>query len=397
MKILLTHRYFLPDTSPYASILYQIGDALAVAGHDVSIFSTLPSYRSEDGERKTVLKNEKIGKVKVSRSWIFLENKKNILIRILNVLLYCSALSLNILKQRPQIVMAATFPPVIAAWVASFTSKIIGAKFIYHIMDIHPEVSVYSKQLKKGDFITRILQEIDNQTLRRSSEIIVLSEDMKQTLIDRDPANATLPIQIIPNFPSKSENCGHSLDIEGLLKDDGVIRAVFAGNIGRFQNLHALSEGIAECFRDYPNLELVFMGDGVELAGLQEKWADTTQVKFFPFLPTAVAKKIVADAEIGVVSLAPDMYRVAYPSKIETYLDLGVKIFALVEPESEIASQLVKSNIGVVPNSENAGDIADAFRSLLKEGIGAMPSNPKKRKKVASDWETLIAGLEKGE
>lgn len=44
MKILLTHRYFAPDSSPYGTILRQISEDVTVAGHEVHVFSSRPSY-----------------------------------------------------------------------------------------------------------------------------------------------------------------------------------------------------------------------------------------------------------------------------------------------------------------------------------------------------------------
>ena len=47
MKILLIHRYFWPDTPPYAVILKKIARRLATDGHDVTVLSTQPAYKPE--------------------------------------------------------------------------------------------------------------------------------------------------------------------------------------------------------------------------------------------------------------------------------------------------------------------------------------------------------------
>ena len=42
--VVLIHRYFVPDTPPYAHILKQIADELAGAGYKVTVLSCQPSY-----------------------------------------------------------------------------------------------------------------------------------------------------------------------------------------------------------------------------------------------------------------------------------------------------------------------------------------------------------------
>ncbi len=63
MRILLTHRFFWPDAAPYGLILKQIAEGLAKDGHEVGIFSAMPSYRS----MVAVPKEELIGGVTVRR------------------------------------------------------------------------------------------------------------------------------------------------------------------------------------------------------------------------------------------------------------------------------------------------------------------------------------------
>ncbi|WP_027836222.1 glycosyltransferase family 4 protein [Maritalea myrionectae] len=328
MRILLTHRFFWPDTAPYALILRKIGDILANDGHEVSVFSSQPSYRNASQAEKSSPKRELLGKLSVRRVTVIQGEKNNPLARIFNVAIYCFWLCLHILRVKPDVVMASTYPPVIAAWCASFFAKLVGAKFIYHVMDIHPEVSKFTNGFLGKGVPLRILTWLDNQTLRRSSKIIVLSEDMKNTLVERGLDN--LPLEIIENLPLEDFGEQGQPPSE-FLKPKGKIRAIFAGNLGKYQNLHLLAEGIAECFSAYPNLELVFMGDGQALAELKEKWERHPQIKFFPFLPYQQAKEIMREADIGLVSLAPDIYRVAYPSKISTYRALGLPILVLVE------------------------------------------------------------------
>jgi colanic acid biosynthesis glycosyl transferase WcaI len=387
MKILLTHRFFWPDTAPYAFILRAVGDALAKAGHEVHVLSSMPSYRSETPPMNTPAR-ETLGALHVRRISVFGDRKRNPLSRLANVVLYCWALFTTILRLRPDVVTASTFPPVAAAWSASLAAQMVGAKFVYHVQDIHPELSQFSGDRLGRGLTRRLLRWLDNHTLQRADVIITLSEDMAQTL--RERGLRYLPITVIKNPPLQAESETVAPPAE-LVKPLGIVRVIFAGNIGRFQNLQLLAEGVAQCFDNHPELELMFLGDGVALPELTARWSTHPQVRFVPFLPFAQARGLIAEADVGLVSLSPNIYKVAYPSKIATYHKLRLRILALVEPESQLARDLENSGDGIVPAAATPSAIAQALESLIAAPMLTPSSGYNQRSSVT--WNAIIDAL----
>lgn len=389
MRILFTHRYFWPDTPPYAAMLRTIADGVADRRHEVHVFSSKPSYRHS----ASAATREMLGELLIRRTWVFSENRANPVIRMLNVLLYCAGLVVHVLRVRPDVVTASTFPPVLAAWSASLAARSIGARFIYHMQDIHPEVSKYSGGPLGRGLPFRLLTWLDNQTLRRASAIVVLSEDMADTLRRRQISN--LPIRVINNFLLDSFD-EVTLPPPSLRKSAGKRRVIFAGNLGRFQNLPVLTEGIARCFENHPELELFFLGDGAALPDLRARWDGHEQVKFGPFLPFAQARILIAEADVGLVSLTPNMYRVSYPSKVLTYLGLGLPVLALVEPNSSLARSITESGIGVIPDSNCPHDVSVALEKLLQRSgtrarVTQWHQENATAEKVLEHWRAILA------
>src|SRR5690606_33624762 len=112
---------------------------------------------------------------------------------------------------------------------------------------------------------------------------------------------------------------------------------LFAGNIGRFQGLDVLI-GAMEKLRDRSDIRLVMMGDGAEkdrLARMSEEAG--ARVSFVGHHSVEVAKLAMRRASSGFVSLIPELYRYAYPSKTMTYLEQGCPVLVAVEPESCLA------------------------------------------------------------
>ena len=393
MKILLTHRYFWPDTAPYALMLRSIGAALAAAGHEVHIFASRPSYRAG----QTAPRRERLGVLEVRRCRVLPESRRNPVFRLLNVFIYCTALFFRVLRLRPDVVSASTFPPVVAAWSASLAARLVGAKFVYHMMDIHPEVSKYSGGRLGRGLVFRLLRWLDNQTLRRAAAIVVLSKDMENTLKTR--GLGVLPIHIINNFLLDDFDKSQAPPAE-YRKEAGKFRVIFAGNLGRFQNLDLLTEGVARAFAEHPELELFLLGDGAALPGLKARWKGHKQVKFAPFLPFSQARALIEEADLGLVSLSPDIYRVAYPSKLLTYLGLGVPVLALVEPESELAIDVESRMLGVVPQSTTAAGVRAALGRALQQpdstsNIKDWSETTGATRNILAQWQDLLLVIQK--
>jgi glycosyltransferase involved in cell wall biosynthesis len=392
VKILFTHRYFWPDSPAYAAMLRAIAEHAAAQGHEVEVFASQPSY----GEHGRAAPSERMGGIAIRRVGVFRERKGNPLARGLNVVIYCAHLFLHVLRSRPDVVTAATFPPVIAGWTGSLAAKLTGAKFIYHLQDVHPEVSVYSGGVLGRGIPLKLLRWMDNQTLRRAAAIVVLSEDMADTVRRRGIAG-NLPIHTINNFLLPSfDRAGKAP--AALVKPSQKRRFIFAGNLGKFQNLDLLVEGVAACLERHPRAELLLLGEGEAKAGLEMRWGDHPQVRFGPFLPFAQAKELIAGADVGLVSLTRNIYRVSYPSKVLTYIGLGLPMLALLEPESQLAREIEQNGLGAVPAAATVPAVADAAERLLagaadRQAVEAYHSEKCAEGRVLQQWDELFSGI----
>jgi glycosyltransferase involved in cell wall biosynthesis len=75
----------------------------------------------------------------------------------------------------------------------------------------------------------------------------------------------------------------------------------------------------------------------------------------------ATARKIIAGADLGIVSLTHDVYRYAYPSKTMTYLDEGCPLLVSVEADSELAQFVDREQIGLCVSPGDPDSIASAI------------------------------------
>ena len=239
MKVLIVHRYYWPDTPSYAQMLHIMAQRYVADGHDVTVFSTQPGYNESDSGKAPAY--EVVEGIKIYRTPLLPETKSATMRRALNVLIFCWSLCWHFIFRwnRYDLMTVATFPPTVMGCCARWLCWLSRTRYLYHCQDLYPEVAEAS-QLLKRKWMGDLARSIDRRNCRRAARVVVLSNDMKETLAGR--GIPTDNVTMINNFIIDELNESAEIPRE-LEKDEGRIRILFAGNIGRFQGLDQLMEG----------------------------------------------------------------------------------------------------------------------------------------------------------
>lgn len=390
-RVLAVHRYFYPDTAPYATILKNIVEKWSETGHCVEVLSSKPSYGTFLNENL----DEGESCYKITRLALKAERKKPFT-RLVNAIKLCASLAKKVLfSKKYDIVMISTVPPVIGAWVAAACCKLRGTRFIYHVMDVHPEIGAISGEFKKP-IVFKILSAMDRFSCRVANPVVVLSKDMKVSLEKRNIDN----VQVIPNFEIGSVDNEVPLPYTPKGKR---ISILFAGNMGRFQGLEKLVIALDKCETDIKErVELIFMGEGTEkekLISLASEKKLNESVTFLEPQPIEMAKRMMQAVDFGFVSLVSDIYRYAYPSKVSTYLGQGLPVWAHVEEESELAISIESNGIGIISDSSREASLQEGFKKLLelisdsgisRSSVREFSERELSKRKVLARWALLI-------
>jgi glycosyltransferase involved in cell wall biosynthesis len=368
MRVVLIHRYFWPDTPPYAHILKEIALRLAGDGHHVHVLTCQPSYRAAATRAPG---REQLGDRITVRRWPVLPDRGSAVAKVLNLVLFCARLAIEWFRLgRTDIVMAASTPPVAVASVAAWLARRRGARFVYHKQDIYPDAVVAAGMLR-ARWLGGLLRWLDARTDRRAHRVVVLSRDMAETVRARGVAPQR--IAIINNFdpwdvddaPDRS-TAGAPADPAG--RADNPLRVAFVGALGRFQNVETVVAALARLGND-PRIEVHFFGEGsrrgfVERAVAGRGLANVRVHGYRP--PHEVAEFLRRTADLGVVSLPPGLTRAAYPSRTLTYLRQGCPVLALVDSDSELAGTVVAAGAGVQVDPTSADRLAETLRELTE-------------------------------
>jgi len=368
MRVVLIHRYFWPDTPPYAHILRDIAVHLGANGHEVRVLTCQPSYNRSAAGRAP--RSERLAPGVEVRRWSVLPDRRSGILKLLSLVLFC----IRLLLARRQladadVVMAASTPPIVVAKLAERLARRRGTRFVYHKQDVYPDV-VVSPGIMRAGRTASFLRRMDARTEHRAARVVVLSEDMAVTVVSRGARKER--VVTINNFdPWPDEPDRTALDPSTVggrppVRSHGYVHVAFAGNLGRFQNLETVFAAMV-LLRDDPRVRFDFFGDG-PLRGELEAIVSAQQlsgVRIHGYRPSGeVAHFLRREADLGIVSLAPGVIRAAYPSKTMSYLRNGCPVLAVVEADSELARTITASGAGLHVDPTDPRALVAALRQV---------------------------------
>lgn len=287
------------------------------------------------------VKNSRGRNVDASTLLIAARSNMSILRRVFESLLFMFWVFSKLCIMRPKTVYVSTDPPVLVPFIVMIYSKIFRARYVYHLQDIHPEItSVY---LGRKGTIFKVVKWLDNLTLKNASKIVVLSSQMEDTI--RNRASIRCPIEVVDN-PSID------LNVRSDTADPKAL--VFCGNAGRLQRIPLLINAIRAHYAQGGGLKFHFVGSGVfsnELLSLSEEFEN---VIYHGFLPPKETAKIVINCTWGLLPIDDEVTKFAFPSKSSTYAASGLSIIAICGEESSVGQWIRGNSAGflIEPNTD---------------------------------------------
>ncbi len=342
-KLLIVNLRFWPDKSSCSSILFHVATQLAKNIKKVEIITSKPTKFNSNFTNLELKKYYSSKDLRIYRLSLLKENLSAIP-RIFNALILAFFASFKLLTDDYKIVIATSSPPILTAFIISIVAKIKKIRFIYYCMDINPEIGILTREFR-NPLLCRIMFFIDKLTCINANPTIVHSISMQNTLSNRFE-NPKININIINSLTVPNNKISKKKDISLKKFMNNGLTIIFAGNIGRFQGL----ENIIYAFKflvEHKNIKLILLGEGFEKTKLKKLSKSLgTNVEFIDFVSYDQAKNIIRHADLGLVSLIPNMYKYAYPSKTMAYLEQGIPILAMIENESDLALDIKHENIG---------------------------------------------------
>jgi len=367
IKIAIINRSFWPLYPVIGEALLSFAEQAAEKKNYVSVI-----IQGHVGIKGKLAETGRGGGVSFYSTKAFTTSASGILLRAFDALFFMLWVIIVLLWVRPKKVYVSTDPPVVVPFVVMLYSQFFGAEYIYHIQDIHPEVSNVIIPVNK--LIYKLLLKMDILSISKATRLITISDQMAKEIRFRSRTKAT--INILPN---------PAISFEGIdTSKPKTLGFSFCGNAGRMQRIPLVLDAIRTYFNRGGKLEFYFAGGGIYANLLKEFSKKYQYFHYSGLVNSTEAAQINADYTWALLPIEDEATRFAFPSKSSSYVYSGANILAICSEETSVAQWVNANRIGLVvrPNVEaivetffniekgNSQDFSDnVTRSALKANL----------------------------
>ncbi|MEW6378981.1 MAG: glycosyltransferase family 4 protein [bacterium] len=352
-KLLIINQFFYPDLAATSQLMTDLVGELRSRKMPVDVVTGNRGY-TNPGARYP--EEENYCGAHIHRCWSTGFNRGGKSSRLCNYLsFYPGALARCLQVTKPKVVMTMSTPPLIAL-LGLTVARIKGARFIYWIQDLYPEVAIHLGYLKPEGKMSRLLQKLSTWILQQADQIVVVSEGMNNHLMHAGISSSK--VRIIFNWSDddrihplpKTEN--PFIVQQGL---SGKFVVAYSGNMGLAHDFTTILAAMKALSRHQDRLAFLMIGDGARKKPVQHFVQDhgLGNVRFLPYQPQEKLAEVLGAADLHLVSLNPRLEGLVFPSKIYGVLAAGRPLLFIGDPRGE-AARLVRE--GKCGQSVAAGD-----------------------------------------
>jgi hypothetical protein len=242
---------------------------------------------------------------------------------------------ISLVRAKPANVYVATNPPVVVPFIVAVYCRLFGARYVYHLQDIHPEAANIVVPL--NGLALKLLLAIDNYTLRHAKALITLSEEMQTHLLKRSDTQSPIHLLDNPSFNMVP------VPTEQRTKD-----VVFCGNAGRLQRIPLLMTAIRDYLQQGGKMHFTFAGGGVHVPDVKALADAYDQVDYLGFIPATDAAELVNQHRWALLPIDDEVTKYAFPSKSSGYALSGTGVLAVCGENTNVARWVLSHQVGLV-------------------------------------------------
>lgn len=371
MNVLFLTQFYWPEVRTAPLNLAALAEDLTAKGHSITVMTGFPNHpygRLYEGYRMKIRQWESINGVQVLRLPLFADHSLSGFRRALNYGSFAlsALLAGSFCARRIKVdVIFAYLPPLTIGIPAAFLSRAKHAPIVYWMTDLWPE-NLLAAGAKISPYIIKKIHRLADWVYRKSAFICVNSPGYVADLIEKGATPAK--IRILTDWADEKRFFPAPHD-EQLARQCGMFRKfniVYGGNLGKVQGLDVVIQA-ARYLQDTPQIQFVFIGDGVEAARLKQMAEENAlaNILFISRKPPGEIHKYFALADVLLAHLErKPVFKMQIPSKIIAYLACGRPILCGIEGEAAKLVQEARAGITFIP--QDAQHLAEQVRLLYK-------------------------------
>jgi colanic acid biosynthesis glycosyl transferase WcaI len=415
VNILLWGINYSPESTGIAPFNRELCEYLAGRGHGVSAVTAFPYYpvwKKRPEDRGCLHRAEKMGGVSLYRCWCYVPSKVTTLRRIAHELSFCVASTLRILCLPRADVYVVVSPPLALGFFAWIVTRLMRSRFVFHVQDLQPDAAVGLGMLKRG-WLVRGLYALERLAYTKAAMVSGISAGMIGAF--RDKGVPEWRRVMSPNWlregsmPSNDPLFRREARRKFGVEDDALL-AIYAGNLGKKQSLEILVES-ARLLDGQPKeggngVKLIIAGDGAGRADLEKalRAGSFSNVQLLPLLSDADYERLLAAADVALITQAAGTGQFFFPSKLLSVLAAGLPVVAVADDNSELACAVREGEFGCTVQPGDASGLATALQRLAttRDKLRMWAGNTRwvrkfARGSVLPEFETMLASVAVGE
>jgi glycosyltransferase involved in cell wall biosynthesis len=400
---------FSPDGVSTAYLYNDIALGLVKNGFEVVVLTTTPHYNIIDSE---LLKQPSAKKlfglyglsdfngIKVYH--IPLKKCKSTILRLFSFVYWHLFSFLFGLTFRNLSFVLSPSPPLSIGFISLLIAKLKGAKSVYNVQEIYPDLLINQGNLK-SPIIINLLKSFEKFIYNHSAAVTTIDEVFYSTLLSRFSDISKL--KIIPNFVDTDlyKPLKQKLELPSVFGNDKrKIKILYAGNIGFFQDWEPVLFAAKELLKD--NVEFWIIGEGVQKEYLQTEVQNKNlaNVRIFPYQSRELIPIINNYADIHFVAINQQMEQEGFPSKVYTIMACAKPMIVVTGEKTPLYNFLEGKNCAELVTTNRNVNFTNAIRKLannkeLREEMGVNGYNEiinnYSKKIVVSKYAKLLNSL----
>lgn len=233
-----------------------------------------------------------------------------------------------------------------------YAKHILKCPLLYNEQDIFPENAYFAGILSESSMVYKVAHALQKYAYKNAMALSTISDDMKSTIVTRYGISED-KVQVIYNWGHEELKAHSEQDnvfLKKYPKKPGEFRVVYAGNLGKMQNVELILE-TAALMKNDAVVSFYIVGGGVNEEKLKTfaKEKELNNVTFVGMQPPEEVADLYTAADVNVIPLQKGLIYAALPSKTADCLIAGKPIITCVDDESKFAKLVGKYGI------ENAG------------------------------------------
>lgn len=271
-------------------------------------------------------------------------------------------------------------PPITLVKVIDYIKKRDNSKTYLLLKDIFPQnavdIGMMSKSGIKG-LLYKYFRKKEKKLYAISDYIGCMSQANINYVLKHNP-------EIDPNIVEVCPNAVEVIDMRidsaarsrmrkkyGIPLDEKVF--IYGGNLGKPQGISFL----INCLKSQMNNQNVYfliVGDGTEFAKLERFFSEwkPDNMKLVNHLPKADYDKMVSACDVGMIFLDHRFTIPNFPSRLLSYMQAGIPVLAVTDPNTDIGSVCVDNGFGWWCESNQVENFNKVVEEIVRSDLKCM-------------------------